>query len=162
MNTSWKNLSAMGCSILYILLYLFLPIIAVKLIGIGLTGMTLFSVSIWSYLPLAGGIAMAICALIAPPKVSGIVCIIGTFIPLITYLIVNSDILNGVVSLSGVPGIGSAISIGSGAILTVGAGVILPMLLGICATVFCFLPDTQIRKSTERTAGFSAGSDDEW
>ena len=161
MNNSWKSLTAMCCSILYILLYLFLPVIAVKFIGIGASGINLFSVSVWSYLPLIAGIGMAICSVITAPKAGGIVCCIGTFIPLITYFIINAEVLSGAASLIGIPGMDSVIGMGANAIFTVGAGVVLPMLLGICAAVFCFLGCMQ-SKATDRTAGFSAGSDDEW
>ena len=161
MNNSWKSLAAIGCCILYILLYLFLPVIAVKLIGIGASGINLFSVSVWSYLPLIAGIGMAICSILTPPKVGGIVCSIGTFIPLIAYFIINGEIVSGAASLISIPGMDSVIGMGANAIFTVGAGVVLPMLLGICAAVFCFLGGMQ-PKATERTAGFSAGSDDEW
>lgn len=161
MNTNWKNLAAMGCSILYILLYLFLPVIAVKLIGVGASGMDLFSLSVWSYLPLVAGIAMAICAVVTPPKSGGIVCIVGAFIPLITYFILNGEIVSGVATLSGVSGMNSVLGMGANAIFTVGAGVILPLLLGIGAAVFCFLSDMQ-PKGTTRTAGLGTDEGDEW
>ncbi len=160
-NVNWKNLAAMGCSILYILLYLFLPVIAVKLLGVGASGMDLFSLSVWSYLPLIAGIAMAVCALVTPPQTGGVVCIVGAFIPLITYFILSGEIVGGVASLSGVPGMSSLLGMGANAIFTVGAGVILPMLLGIGAAVLCFLSDMK-PKMVKRTSGFSANEDDEW
>ncbi len=160
-NVNWKNLAAMGCSILYILLYLFLPVIAVKLIGVGASGMDLFSLSVWSYLPLVAGIAMAVCAMVTPPKTGGIVCIVGAFIPLITYFILNGEIVSGVASISGIPALNPLLGMGANVIFTVGTGVILPLLLGIGAAVFCFLSDMQ-PKATTRTSGFSSGEDDEW
>lgn len=161
-NISWKNLSAMGCSILYILLYMFLPVIAVKLSGVGFSGMDLFSFTVWGFLPLIAGIAMAICVMVAPSKIAGGVCIGGAFIPLITYFILQSEIVGGVASsFSGGSGLGSFLHIGASAVLTVGAGVILPMLLGIGAAVLCFLGEMQ-PKAKQRSFGFGSGEDDEW
>ncbi len=161
MNTNWKKLAAMGCSVLYILLYLFLPVIAVKLLGVGASGMDLFSLSVWSYLPLVAGIAMAICAIVTSPKAGGAVCIVGAFIPLITYFIVNGEIVGGVASISGVSALSPLLGMGANVIFTVGAGVILPMLLGIGAAVLCFLSDMQ-PKATTRTAGLGSDEGDEW
>lgn len=161
MNINWKNLAALGCCLMYVLLYLFLPVLAVKLIGIGASGMDLFSVTVWSYLPLIMGIAMALCAVLTPSRVGGAVCIVGAFVPLITYFIIRSLIIRDAGLLTGVSGLSSVIGIGTNVIFTVGAGVVLPILLGTGAAVFCFLAD-QAAKPKERTAGFSAGSDDDW
>ena len=161
MDINWKKLTAMGCSILYVLLYLFLPVLALKLVGIGASGSDLFSITAWSYLPLIMGIGMAVCAVVAPSKVSGAVCTVGVFIPLITYFIIRSQIISNTISLTGISGLGSMVGIGTNAIFTVGAGVVLPILLGIGASVLCFLAD-QYSRPKERTPGLSAGADDDW
>ena len=53
MNKSTFKLIAGGCCLLYLLAFLFLPFIALKLVGIGLSGLNCFSVSALAYIPLA-------------------------------------------------------------------------------------------------------------
>ena len=163
MRTSWKNLTAMGCSILYIILYLFLPVLSFRLFGFGVKGIAgadLLSETVWSWLPLLAGIAMAVCCVILPAVPAGIVCGGGAFMPLLTYFILKRMIISNA-SFSGSSGLDLLLGRGAEAILSMGVGVILPILLGIGAAVLCFLSELGGRPK-ERTAGFSTGADDDW
>ena len=159
MEITWQKLCAMGCSILYVIIFLFCPFLVARVGGVGATGKDLLSVmeyiGIWPLLTLLSGIAMAVCSLVTPGKVGGIVCSVGAAMPLITYYLLIG-------AISGATGsYGSYYGSLSGAFLTMGAGVIVPMILGAGAAVLCFLSGAQARPK-ERTAGFSAGEDDEW
>jgi len=159
MEINWQKLCAMGCSILYVILFLFCPFLVVRFEGIGASGKDLLSVmeyiGIWPLLPLLSGIAMAICSLVTPGKVGGIICCVGTVMPLITYYLLQG-------SISGAAGnYGSYFGSLSSMFITMGAGVILPMIFGAGAAVLCFLSGIQARPKT-RSAGYSAGEDDEW
>ena len=163
MGTNWKKLTAMGCSILYIILYLFLPVLSFKLFGIGVKGIAgadLLSETVWSWLPLLAGIAMAVCSMVLPSVPAGIVCGAGAFMPLFAYFMLKRMIVSNA-SFSGTSGLDSLLSMGTEALLSMGVGVILPILLGIGAAVLCFLSELGGRPK-ERTAGFSAGADDDW
>ena len=161
MEINWQKLCAMGCSILYVVAFLFCPVLAVILGGIGLSGRVLLSgmnvIGIWPLLPLLFGIAMAVCSLVAPGKVGGIVCCVGTIIPLITYFAIQGMATGMASGIAGSSVVGSL----GGMFFTMGAGVILPMILGAGAAVLCFLSGAQSRPK-ERTAGYSAGQDDDW
>lgn len=159
MEITWQKLCAMGCSILYVIIFLFCPFLVFSAIGeavVGFTGTGLLSgigdIGIWPLLPLLSGIAMAVCALVTPGKVGGIVCSVGAAIPLITFYLLQGMIFSySNFNYSYMPGLR----------MTMGAGVIVPMILGAGAAVLCFLSGAQARPK-ERTAGFSAGEDDEW
>ena len=164
MEINWKRLTAMGCSILYILLFLFLPVISIKAFGYnvsGYSGMDLLSETAWSYLPLIFGIGMAVCAMVTPSIVGGIVCSVGSIMPMITYFGIRGSIIRGEFGIDSVFEYGFRDFALLSESMTVGAGVIIPILLGIGAAVLCFLANLGSRPK-ERTAGFSAGTDDDW
>ena len=151
---------AIGCCVAYILCYLFLPFIAVKLVGFGVSGLDMFSLSPWCYLPLIAGIAMGVCSLLAPGKVAASVCLGGAFIPLIVFFLVRSSLIKDVTGLTSL-GLSSLGMSGISAILTIGAGVVLSIVLGIAAAVLCFLAEN-MSPPPKRTAGLSAESEDDW
>ena len=158
MKTNAKNLGAAGCGLVYILVFLFLPFIAVKFLQVGVSGMDLFSISALMYLPLVAGIVMMVCSLVAPKEAAAVTAAICAFIPLIVFFIVRSDVINGALSLTGIDlaGIGFGIS----NILTVGIGVVLDILLGIGCAILCWVSD--YTKAVTRTPGLGASEDDEW
>lgn len=155
------KLFAAGCCLIYLLVYLFLPMVAIVLVGIGAPAMNLMSVSVWCYLPLICGIAMLICSITLPGRTSGIICAIGAFLPLITFFIVRTSVISNALSL-----FGSAISslgvAGISQVLTVGVGPILALVAGIGAAVLCFLSEGTSAKPASRAAGLSSSEDDEW
>ena len=160
-NNSWMKWAALGCCVLYLLLFLVLPFIAVRGIGIlGVNGADLMSSTFWAFLPLFAGIAMGVCTMVASDKTAGAVCICGAVIPLITFFIVRGSVINGALSLAGLSGGGIGGYLGN-KVFTIGAGAILPILLGAAAAVFCFLSGNAHRP-VERTAGLGAGQDDDW
>lgn len=161
MNKNTFRFCAAGCCAAYTLCYLFLPLLGVRLAGVGLSAVQLISWDFLYILPLPVGIAMGICACMLPGKTAGAICLGGSFLPVLMYFILSSQLT----SLGGMAGAGlNAGAIGSAAaslLFTIGAGAILAVLFGIAAGIFCFLSEN-IRKPAERTAGFSASEDDDW
>ena len=161
MRVTWHNLSALGCGVLYLFFWFLLPVLAVPVIGAGVTGANLLSVSFWSWLPLMAGIALMVCAMLTPPQISGAVCAVCAFVPLLSWFLIRARTVRDAALLGSLPLLRELSGAEVGAVLTVGAGVVLPMILGICAAVFCFLGALR-PKTAQRTAGLSAGADDEW
>lgn len=167
MNKSTFKLIAGGCCLLYLLAFLFLPFIALKLVGIGLSGLNCFSINALAYIPLAAAVAMLICTFVLPGKTACIVNAVGAVVPLIVFFLFRDSLVSSGLSIAGaiVPGFGSAVSgLGAAAvssILTVGAGVVLPVIAGAAAALLCFLSDNA-QKPAERTAGLGASTDDDW
>lgn len=147
MNQSGFKLGAAGCCVAYVLAYLLLPFIAIKLIGIGLPGKDCMSINGLCYLPLLMGIGMAVCSFALPGKIGAIVCGIGAFLPLVLYFPVEDSLVRDGLALAStvIPGLGAALAgLGSyavGQILTTGIGVFLPLLFGIGAAVLCYLSE---------------------
>ena len=169
MTDSGYKLCAAGCCVAYVLTFLLLPFIAIKLIGIGISGMDCMQLNGLCYLPLLMGIGMAVCCFVLPGKTAAVVCGIGAFLPLIIYFPVQNGLVSDGLALAGtiIKGLASALSgIGSyvvGQILTLGIGVFLPMLCGIGAAVLCYLSDNvTYKKSTEKIPGYSSDPDGDW
>lgn len=161
MKTDIKNLCAVGCGLLYIIVFLFLPFLAIKVVGFGASGMDLIDLNVWMFVPLLAGIAMIVFSLIGDKKISVIVSVVSAFIPLFVYFIVHDALISDVLRLFGLSGVaGSITGSGIGYVLTVGIGVFLDMLLGLGCAVLCWLSGNT--KATVRTAGMGATEDDEW
>ena len=152
---------AAGCGLVYIVLFLFLPFLRVRLTRLGLTGVDCLSASMWSYLVLLSGIAAIICAFAAPPKVAAIVFLAAALIPLPVFLIVRADLANSpltIISGDTQTGLSSAALNGA---LTVGFGMVMTVIAGIGGAILCFLAGS-VSPRREITPGYSANIDDEW
>ena len=156
MNSNYFKLGALGCCVLYLVLYLFLPVVSIPFVGVGASASQAMSVTGWPWLVIIGGVAMGVCALLLPGKKAAIVSLVGAFLPLISFALIKGDI-TGVVG-----GIGLGVVANyAGALFNIGLGVILAMLCGIGSAVLCFLSDGQ-GKATTRTPGLGSDTGDEW
>ena len=151
-----KNLKifAAGCSFLYIICFLFLPVICERFTSFGLSGIDCLSYSpIAGILPIIAGAVMILLIFLNDKGfVPGIVCGICAFMPLISFAIMKSSVPSG----------SAVISIITSIAATVGVGVILPMLLGIAAAVLCFLSDRNTPPKPQREAGLGSTIDEDW
>ena len=169
MTKSTLKIIAVCCCAAFLLCYLFLPLIAIKLVGIGATSMQLMSLSAICILPIIAAIAMCVCSFVLDGKTAGIVNIIGAFTPLIAYLVVNGQ-LGSLLSSAG-SSASNALDIGfnlgslggtaASALLTIGSGAIISIILGIGAAVCCFLSENA-QKPAERSAGLGSTTDNDW
>ncbi len=162
--TEYMKPCAVVCCVLYIVLFLFLPVLSVALVGIGFSGADLMGQSGWVWLVLVCGVGMGVCALVLPGKIAALVSLVGALIPLISFLLIRGQVLDVGNTVSGVLGLGGAGRIVSGAIssvLKIGVGTILSMICGIGSAVLCFLSEGQGRATT-RTPGLGNDTGDEW
>lgn len=153
------KLFAAGCVAVYLAAYLFLPFLAVRYVGIGLSGLRCISLSFWCCLPLIAGIAMAVCSFVLPAKISGIINIVGAVLPLAVFFIFRETLAADVLGLLGLAEAGK---VAAAYALTVGAGVIIALIFGVGAAVLCFLSDNAQAPVQQRTAGFGASDDEDW
>lgn len=162
MKTKPMHLAAAGCAVAYILIYLFLPFVALPIMGLGLAAKDLLQVSFWMILPLIAGCAIAVSALTLPQNIAVGISAVSASIPLIMFFIVRDEILRLAGSLAN-----AALSTNTASVLvstvgtnmlTVGIAIILDVLLGVAAAVLCYLGGQPV-KTTKRSAGLS--SDDE-
>ena len=104
MNNDVMKYCAIGCCVLYILLFLVLPVItyavlpsllsSVDMAGFtkgSLTGADVMGDIGWVWAVLVCGVAMGVCALLLPGKKAAIVSLAGAFIPLIAFLLIKGD-----------------------------------------------------------------------
>ena len=154
MNNYFK-LGAAGCCVLYLLLYLFLPVLALPFVGIGASGSQLLSAVFWPWLVIIGGIAMGVCAMLLEGKPAALVSLLGAFLPMVSFLAIRGQVSGLANSI--VPVVGNY----AGALLNMGLGVILPMLCGFGSAVLCFLSDGQGR-THEHSAGLGKDDGNEW
>ena len=148
------KIGAAVCCFVYVLAFLLLPFVVFMGVSVlSLPGSELLSSSFWGWLVLLAGIAMGVCALLADGMISGIVCAVGAFVPLIAFFVTRSTLIP--VDLYGA---GSVIA---RFITQVGAGVILPVILGIAAAALCFLSGYK-KQPKKITAGLGADTDDDW
>ena len=164
MNNNVLKLCAVGCCVLYILLFLFLPEFTVALIGIGVSGADMLQFSGWGWLVIISGVAMGACALLLPGKVAAIVSGIGAFMPLFSLLFLKSQITGlarGATGSIGAGVLGGTVDSIIGYAVQVGSGVILAIICGLGSAVLCFLSEGQ-SKATTRTAGLGSDTGDEW
>lgn len=162
MRTEPMRLAAAGCAVVYILMYLFLPFVALPIVGIGLAAKDLLQVSFWMILPLIAGCAMAVGALTLPQNIAVGISAVSAFIPLIVFFIVRDEILRMAGSLVNAALSTNAASmvvstVGS-SVLTVGMAIIFDVLLGVAAAVLCYLGDQPVKK-TKRSAGLSSDNE---
>lgn len=163
MKTDTENLIAAGCGVLYLLVFLFLPFVAIKLIGIGVNGADVISISRWAVLPLAAGIVMIVVPLVLDSKIAMIVDIVGAFLPLIVYFIILDTVVGG-----GLEMLGLAKQLGdlaTGAIskaLTVGLGVFLDILLGLGGAFACVLAGQAGGGNRRRRSYEPTSSGEDW
>lgn len=162
MKTEPMHLAAAGCAVVYILAYLFLPFVALPVVGIGLAAKDLLQVSFWMVLPLIAGCAIAVGALTLPQHIAVGISAVSAFIPLMVFFIVRDEILRLAGSLANAAFSTNAASmvvstVGAN-VLTAGMAIIFDVLLGVAAAVLCYLGGQPVKK-TKRSAGLS--SDDE-
>lgn len=163
MKTDTENLIAAGCGVLYLLAFLFLPFVAIKLIGIGVNGADTISISGWAVLPLVAGIVMIVAPLVLDSKIAMIVDIVGAFLPLIVYFIILDTVVGG-----GLEMLGLAKQLGglaTGAIskaLTVGLGVFLDILLGLGGAFVCVLAGQAGGGRSRRRTNVPSSDDMNW
>ena len=161
MNNSYFKLGALGCCVLYLILYLFLPVVSIAFVGLGVSPSQIMSVSFWPWLVVIGGVAMGVCALLLPAKPAAIVSLAGAFLPLITFLTIKGQITGAAGGVANMIGAGSVVNTVAGALLNIGLGAILAMLCGFGSAVLCFLSEGQGRATT-RTPGLGTDTGDEW
>lgn len=152
-----KRIAAVCCCAVAVLCILVMPVVKsavmstvsmLTTLGMPLPscGADCFSQGEWIILlPILFEIAMAICAVTLDGKIGAAVCLVGMFVPIVTYLILINHL--GIV----------------GSVLQpmMGEGFIFAMVLNLAAAVLCFLDAYQPRKRTI-TAGLSSGDEDEW
>ena len=154
---------AAACAIVYLLLYLFLPFMSVALVSFGFSGSDAMSLSAWCYIPLVLGIAMAVCSLFLPGKISAAVAVVGAFMPLLVFFIVRGELTGDVstmIGINNIPGLSSILGQVS-AVFKLGIGGVLSMIAGIGCAILCFLSDS-VQKPAARTAGLGADEDSDW
>lgn len=152
MKTDTWSLLAVGCAVVYILAYLFLPFITVPFVQVGAPAKDLLQLSVWMLLPLIASAAMVVCALLAPKAVAAALFGGGAFLPLMLYGILNSQFKGLIESMIG-------ISLGGISEPGVGLGIIAAMLLGVAGVVFCLLSGTA-PKIEKHSAGLTADEND--
>ncbi|MBR2661545.1 MAG: hypothetical protein IKE15_09110 [Clostridia bacterium] len=145
------RLGAMGCFLLYIISFLFLPYVA-EMGGYGHSGVDCFFVSGWAYLILATGIAAAICTMTVPAKPAAVICLAAALIALIAFFPIRMEVAARMnrVTTNGIY-----------VVPTAGFGLVLCILCGIGAAVLCFLSE-YASKPVKHTPGLTADPDDEW
>lgn len=153
------KICAVVCCVLYLFTFMFLPFVSVDIYrysgfvaknGIDL----LFSALGW--LVVFTAIAMGICAFVLPGKAGAVVSLVGTFIPLIVFMVIRSD---PTVVYKQILEAGSKTGI---IVFSAGAGMILPMLFALGSAVLCFLSSLS-RPTRTHSAGVTANDDiDEW
>lgn len=151
-----NKICAACCWGVYIVVFLFLPFIEAA--GYGIAGMDMISyVNSWCIVPLIVGFAVGVCVLLLPAKIGGALSIFGTFVTLITFLLVRSY---GLPILTEYLGRVSSVVMG---LLHVGMGfgTVLCVLLGIGSAVLCFMSGFNRRPKT-RNPGLTSDSGDEW
>lgn len=155
------RLGAAGCGFAYILLFLFLPFLRVRLTRLGLTGVDCLSASIWSYLVLIFGIAAIVCAFAAPAKVAAMIFLAAAFIPLPVFLIVRADLANNSLTIISGDSQAELNSVVLNGALTAGFGMVMSVIFDIGGAILCFLAGS-VSPRREVTPGYSANIDDEW
>lgn len=157
------KLIAAACALVYLLLYLFLPFMSVALTSFGFSGSDAMSLSAWCYIPLVCGIAMVICSIFLPGKISAIIAAVGAFMPLLVFFIVRGELTGDVSALIGIdriPGLSAVLGRVS-AVFKLGIGGVLSMISGVGCAVLCFLSDS-LQKPAARTAGLGVDEDSDW
>ena len=163
MKTETENLIAAGCGVLYLLVFLFLPFVAVKLIGIGVTGADVMTISGWAVLPLIAGIVMILVPLLVEPKIAMIVDIVCAFVPLMVYFIVLDTVIGGGLELLGLgKQIGNLATGAIGKALTVGLGIVLDILFGLGGAFVCILAEHAGAGSRRRTHVSTSNDETNW
>jgi hypothetical protein len=149
------KLAAAGCGVAYLLSFLFLPFVSVKLVNLGIKGSDCISFSSWAWLPVIAGIAIIICSIALPPMKAVVANAVAAIIGFISFFLVRGDLGGTAGSIVGLQGITSVLS---NEILTVGFGMVLAVLFGAGSAVLCYFAENA-QEHHESTPGPDNG---EW
>lgn len=150
---------AVGCAVLYAILFAFLPFVAVPFVGYGVSFVTLLPLSGGLYFVLLIMIALAvgmICtALMASKQIAAVVGGVSALAPFIVFMVGRGVAASALGKVGG-----SVVGHVSSALLGMGSGVILSMIAAIAFLVLVLLSNPRVK--TTRTAGLSSNDGDEW
>ena len=159
MKSEPMNLATAGCSVLYIIAYLFLPFLQIPF-SASVAVKDLLTFASVLYLPLIVGILMGACALLAPKQVTVIVGVVGAFLPMLLFSNVKGMISELTNTMMNNDQSSIALQQVPMSFLTMGWGIFVTMLLGVGVACLSLLSGTP--KSKTPPTGLTANDDNDW